>query len=133
VSGQNHAPAILPPGKGPSVLIGYEAGWAPEDVEKRKMLTLPGLLLRPLGRPARSQSLYRLRATSTDVRSETQQHLRSSERSPRHSASLVAGGADGFQTWRILTKQSCMADKGWSQTLSLRMALASPHLKRLTC
>jgi hypothetical protein len=30
-------------------------------VEKRKFLTLPTLELRPLGRPARSQSLYRLR------------------------------------------------------------------------
>jgi hypothetical protein len=31
------------------------------DVEKRKFLTLPGLELRPpLGRPARSRSLYRL-------------------------------------------------------------------------
>jgi hypothetical protein len=30
-------------------------------VEKRKFLTLPGLELRPLGRPAHSQSLYRLR------------------------------------------------------------------------
>jgi hypothetical protein len=29
-------------------------------VEKRKLLTLPGLELRPLGRPARRQSLYRL-------------------------------------------------------------------------
>jgi hypothetical protein len=32
-----------------------------DDVEKRKFLTLPGLELRPLGRPARTQSLYRLR------------------------------------------------------------------------
>jgi hypothetical protein len=32
-----------------------------DDVEKRKFLTLPGLELRPLGRPARRQSLYRLR------------------------------------------------------------------------
>jgi hypothetical protein len=32
-----------------------------DDVEKRKFLTIPGLELRPLGRPARSQSLYRLR------------------------------------------------------------------------
>jgi hypothetical protein len=32
-----------------------------DGVEKRKFLTLPGLELRPLGRPARSQSLYRLR------------------------------------------------------------------------
>jgi hypothetical protein len=31
-----------------------------DNVEKRKLLTLPGLELRPLGRPARSQSLYRL-------------------------------------------------------------------------
>jgi hypothetical protein len=32
-----------------------------DDMEERKFLTLPGLELRPLGRPARSQSLYRLR------------------------------------------------------------------------
>jgi hypothetical protein len=32
-----------------------------DDVEKRKFLTFPGLELRPLGLPARSQSLYRLR------------------------------------------------------------------------
>jgi hypothetical protein len=31
-----------------------------DDVEKRKFLTLRGLELRPLRRPARSQSLYRL-------------------------------------------------------------------------
>jgi hypothetical protein len=31
-----------------------------DDMEKRKFLTLPGLELRPLDRPARSQSLYRL-------------------------------------------------------------------------
>jgi hypothetical protein len=31
-----------------------------DDVEKRKFLTLPGLEPRPLSRPARSQSLYRL-------------------------------------------------------------------------
>jgi hypothetical protein len=32
-----------------------------DDVKKRKLLTLPGLELRPLVRPARSQSLCRLR------------------------------------------------------------------------
>jgi hypothetical protein len=32
-----------------------------DDVEKRKLLTLPGLELRPLSCPAHSQSLYRLR------------------------------------------------------------------------
>jgi hypothetical protein len=31
-----------------------------DDVEKRKFLTLPGLELQPLGRPACSQSLSRL-------------------------------------------------------------------------
>jgi hypothetical protein len=30
-----------------------------DDAEKRKSLALPGLELRPLGRPARSQSLSR--------------------------------------------------------------------------
>jgi hypothetical protein len=34
-----------------------------DDVQKRKFLTLPGLELRPLRRPASSQSLYRLRYT----------------------------------------------------------------------
>jgi hypothetical protein len=33
-----------------------------DDTEKRKFLTLPGLELRRLDRPARSQSLYRLRS-----------------------------------------------------------------------
>jgi hypothetical protein len=32
-----------------------------DDVEKRKFLILPGFELRPLGRPVRSLSLYRLR------------------------------------------------------------------------
>jgi hypothetical protein len=32
-----------------------------DDVERRKFLKLRGFELRPLGRPARSQSLYRLR------------------------------------------------------------------------
>jgi hypothetical protein len=32
-----------------------------DDLKKRKFLTLPGLELRPLGHPARSQSPYRLR------------------------------------------------------------------------
>jgi hypothetical protein len=37
----------------------FRAGLA--DVENRKFLTLQGLELRPVRRPARSQSLYRLR------------------------------------------------------------------------
>jgi hypothetical protein len=37
--------------------VGHRAGLV--DIEKRKSLTLPGLV-RPLGHPARSQSVYRL-------------------------------------------------------------------------
>jgi hypothetical protein len=36
-----------------------------DDVEKRKLFTLPGLELRSLGRLARSQSLYLLRYPSS--------------------------------------------------------------------
>jgi hypothetical protein len=44
----------------------WTGGWVDprsglDDVEKRKFLTLPGLEIRPLGRPASSQSLYRMR------------------------------------------------------------------------
>jgi hypothetical protein len=38
--------------------VGSRAGL--DDLEKRTFLPLPGLELRPLGRPVRSQSLYRL-------------------------------------------------------------------------
>jgi hypothetical protein len=39
-----------------------------DNVEKREFLTLPELELRPLCRPARSQSLYRLRLVSEKMR-----------------------------------------------------------------
>jgi hypothetical protein len=39
--------------------VGPRAGM--DDVEKGKFLTLPGLEIQPLGRPARNQSLYRIR------------------------------------------------------------------------
>jgi hypothetical protein len=38
-----------------------------DDVEKRKFLTLLRLELRPLGRPARRQSLYRLRYPGSNI------------------------------------------------------------------
>jgi hypothetical protein len=55
---------LYPRGKSPR--YPWIGGWVgprtgPEDLEKRKFLTLPGLELRPLGHPARSQSLYRPR------------------------------------------------------------------------
>jgi hypothetical protein len=40
------------------VWVDHRAGL--DDVEKRKFLPPPGLEVRPLGRPSRSQSLYRL-------------------------------------------------------------------------
>jgi hypothetical protein len=64
---------LYPRGKGPGThLIG---GWMDpraglDDVEKRKFLTLPGLELRPLGRPARSRSLYRLRFPGSSFEGE---------------------------------------------------------------
>jgi hypothetical protein len=45
--------------------VGPRAGL--DDMEKRKFLTLPGLELRPLGSPARSQSLSRLLLASVAV------------------------------------------------------------------
>jgi hypothetical protein len=44
----------------------WTGGWVDpraglDDMVKRKFLTLPGLELQPLGRPAYSQSLYQLR------------------------------------------------------------------------
>jgi hypothetical protein len=62
VSGQLHAPVALPPEKEPLVPIGYETGWIPEPVEKRKFLILPGLELRTLRGPAHSRSQYRMRS-----------------------------------------------------------------------
>jgi hypothetical protein len=56
VSGNPHAPAALPHWIGGWV----DSGAGLDDMEKlKKFFTLPGLELRPLGRPARSQTLYR--------------------------------------------------------------------------
>jgi hypothetical protein len=57
-----HAPAALPLGKSPRYPLGRRLGGPQSQSERRgEFLTLPRLELRPLGRPARSQSLYRLR------------------------------------------------------------------------
>jgi hypothetical protein len=55
---------LIPDERGPG--NHWIGGWVDlrfglDDVEKRKLLTLPELELRFLGRPARTQSLYRLR------------------------------------------------------------------------
>jgi hypothetical protein len=63
VSGSFTPRPLYPPGKVPGTH--WIGGWVGprtglDDAEKRKFRTLPGLELRPPGRPARSQSLYRL-------------------------------------------------------------------------
>jgi hypothetical protein len=65
MSDQLHAPAALPPGKEPPVTH-WTGGWVNprtglDDVDMRNFLIIPGLEIRPLGRPDRSQSLCRLR------------------------------------------------------------------------
>jgi hypothetical protein len=61
-------PGRFTPGK-KTPITHWTGGWVGpttglDDVEKRKFLTVPGLELRPLGRPARSPSLYGLRSSS---------------------------------------------------------------------
>jgi hypothetical protein len=55
VSGQLHVAAVLPPGKGPPVPIGEEAGWAPESVwtlwRREKNLSMPGIEPEPVAIP----------------------------------------------------------------------------------
>jgi hypothetical protein len=65
--GTSWAPTALQQRNETPVPIGYEAGLVPEpvltsldDVEKRKVMTLPEFELTPLGRAACSQSLYLL-------------------------------------------------------------------------
>jgi hypothetical protein len=54
VSGQRHAP-----GKGPSVPIVQEAGWAPKPVwTQKKSFASAGDRTSIAGRPVRSQTLY---------------------------------------------------------------------------
>jgi hypothetical protein len=60
MSGQLHVPNALPPVRAPRTY--WIGGWLDpraglDNVEKRKFLTLSGLELRPLGRPASTQSL----------------------------------------------------------------------------
>jgi hypothetical protein len=60
VSGQLHAPTALPTRKASPVPIGWVGPKASFDGMKEwKFLTLPGLELQLLGRPVRSQLLYR--------------------------------------------------------------------------
>jgi hypothetical protein len=64
MSGELHAPAALPPGKEHPVHIGEEVGWTPEPVwttwRRENSWPYKDSKSDLLGRPARSQSLYRL-------------------------------------------------------------------------
>jgi len=60
VGGQRHAPAALPPGKDPVPVV-QEVGWAPGPVWTGAENLAPPTGIRSPDRPARSQSLYRLR------------------------------------------------------------------------
>jgi hypothetical protein len=79
VSGQLHAPAALPPGeRAPGTpciggWVGPRAGL--DDMEKRKIFPLPGLELRPLGRSARSQSLYWLSSQKEEYKSGKEENI----------------------------------------------------------
>jgi hypothetical protein len=71
MSGQFHAPAHLPPrerGPGTHWIGGWEGPRTGlDDVERRKIFTVPGLEHHLLGRPARSQSLYWLRFPGSHI------------------------------------------------------------------
>jgi hypothetical protein len=82
-----------------------------DDVEKRKHLALPGLQLRSLGRPARSQLLYRLRYPGSDLSPTVLTELRTL---PRHFLqpsqivfiqSLKSFGIKQFCSWYRSRKQ----------------------------
>jgi hypothetical protein len=57
--------------------VGPRAGM--DDVDDRKFLTLPGLEHRPLGRAARSQSLYRLSYPGSYLPGWTEKNYEKSE------------------------------------------------------
>jgi hypothetical protein len=65
-SSQLNVPSALPPGKNPQILLDRRLGGPRVDLDdmEKKFLTLPGLELRPFGRPARNQLLYLLRHPS---------------------------------------------------------------------
>jgi hypothetical protein len=70
--GQLHAPVTLPPGTEPPGTH-WIGGWVGsradlDDMEKLKFLPPPGLELRPLGRPACSATIYRLRIPTLKFR-----------------------------------------------------------------
>jgi hypothetical protein len=79
MSGQLHTPATLPPGKEPPVPLDKRLG-GPQTRSglrgEEKILTLPGLELQPLGRPARSYPIVHVSCIFNDAVSiETVQRM----------------------------------------------------------
>jgi hypothetical protein len=74
-----------------------------DDLEKRKFLTLPGLEPLTLGRPARSQSLYRLRypcsllITSINLKSKVKSSMCLIDWAPSHE-DVLGARSDSIQT-----------------------------------
>jgi hypothetical protein len=66
------------------------------DLGKRMFLTLPGLELRPLGRPARSQSLYPLRYPGSSYHTEVNISICPTDTDKLHSHS------DGYDVFYLL-------------------------------
>jgi hypothetical protein len=65
-------PGRFPPPPGKNPYTHWIGGWVDtseglDDGVKKNFLTLPGLEFRPLGRPARSQSLYRLSYPGSEI------------------------------------------------------------------
>ena len=98
-TGQHHTPAALPQGKTP-VTIKQEAGWTPGPVwTGAENLASTGI--RSPDRPARSESLYRLRYPGTHIPTVANVILRNVETcSGAHPASYKMGGkVDGAWRW----------------------------------
>jgi hypothetical protein len=94
VGGQLHVPVTLPPEEMASgthlIRGGVEPRAGLHDLEKRKFLTLPGLEHRPLRRPARSQSLYRLRNRGSPRGYSTQLKEQNSPRQHLYKINVAA-------------------------------------------
>jgi hypothetical protein len=81
-----------------------------DDVEKRKFLTLPGLELRPLGGPALSQSLHRLRYPGPFFKSFVpfKYHANTSARESIVTVSLFYQLESFSSCFAVLMKQNLM-------------------------
>jgi hypothetical protein len=76
-------------------------GWAGpraglDDVEKIKFLILPGLELRSFGRPARNQSLYRLRYPGYKEEEKYRSDLNNGNRQDSYSRNISVGIVMGW-------------------------------------